>query len=395
VRERECARERERTQASEIIYTCLVLCDLNRAHPALFADLCVCVCVGLVLCDYIRAHPALFADKRILELGAGNGLQGVVLSRLPQPPASITLTDHHPLVLKLMKRNLLVNGVKVLQDWRHDAPLNGDDCSALNHPPTCRQAGASERECPVGPEGGRGGGGDGGISCAQPTPTAHTCQRQEPVEAEAEAVGAPASERSRAGREAKGDLVVRTMLLDWEVCQREAQIDAESRQEAAARAISQQGLQGDTGGLVDLHRLGPVDVILGADVTYAPELATALLCTIKMLLEQDKDPRRVAYISASVRSEQNVEHFHQEIERFGLKCSRIGCYRLPLSHSEDSGVGRGGGGGGGREEGGGGQCEGARAEGEEDAWIETMTPLMRAYSSIFVASEIHLFCVRL
>jgi hypothetical protein len=24
-----------------------------------------------------------------------------------------------------------------------------------------------------------------------------------------------------------------------------------------------------------------------------------------------------------------------------------------------------------------------------------MTPLMRAYSSIFVASEIHLFCVRL
>ena len=76
---------------------------------------------GMVLCDYIRAHPALFANKRVLELGAGNGLQGVVLSRLPQPPASITLTDHHPSVLRLMARHGLPLPALIRDEFRGDA----------------------------------------------------------------------------------------------------------------------------------------------------------------------------------------------------------------------------------------------------------------------------------
>jgi len=63
---------------------------------ALFLSLSLSL--GLVLCDYVRSNGELFAGKRVLELGAGNGLLGVVLSRLPLPPASIVLSDHHPKV---------------------------------------------------------------------------------------------------------------------------------------------------------------------------------------------------------------------------------------------------------------------------------------------------------
>jgi hypothetical protein len=48
---------------------------------------------GLVLGDFIRSNPHLVANKRVLELGAGNGLLGVILSRLsppPPPPLSVS-----------------------------------------------------------------------------------------------------------------------------------------------------------------------------------------------------------------------------------------------------------------------------------------------------------------
>jgi len=71
--------------------------SLSFSH-SLSLSLFLSLSLGLVLCDYVRSNGGLFAGKRVLELGAGNGLLGVVLSRLPLPPASIVLSDHHPKV---------------------------------------------------------------------------------------------------------------------------------------------------------------------------------------------------------------------------------------------------------------------------------------------------------
>ena len=85
-------------------------------------------------CDAVRharANPALFANKRVRELGAGSGLHGAVLSRLSQPLASITRTDYRTSVLRLMVRNLVVNGVGVLPGWSNARArwLRGHACS--------------------------------------------------------------------------------------------------------------------------------------------------------------------------------------------------------------------------------------------------------------------------
>jgi len=96
---------------------------------------------GLFLCDLIARQPEKFAGRRVLELGAGNGLTGVVFARMTPPPAEVclanaratrtasrgsparlirtggvlpaqvVLTDHTEPVLALMEHNLRLNGV--------------------------------------------------------------------------------------------------------------------------------------------------------------------------------------------------------------------------------------------------------------------------------------------
>ena len=64
-----------------------------------------------------------------------------------------------------------------------------------------------------------------------------------------------------------------------------------------------------------------MDVILGADCTYAPELATALLVTIKQLLTRQAGS--IAYVAASHRSEHTSQHLHAEIRRLDLTCTLV------------------------------------------------------------------------
>jgi hypothetical protein len=48
-----------------------------------------------------------------VELGAGCGMTGVLLSRLPKPPASITMTDHTKRIVDNIAANMRSNGVPV------------------------------------------------------------------------------------------------------------------------------------------------------------------------------------------------------------------------------------------------------------------------------------------
>eukprot|EP01017_Pseudomicrothorax_dubius_P041377 TRINITY_DN6611_c0_g2_i4.p1 TRINITY_DN6611_c0_g2~~TRINITY_DN6611_c0_g2_i4.p1 ORF type:complete len:225 (+),score=51.54 TRINITY_DN6611_c0_g2_i4:73-747(+) len=55
------------------------------------------------LSEYIVDNQELFKDKTILELGAGVGLCGLVAAHFAQ---TIVLTDHHDVVLDLLRRNI-------------------------------------------------------------------------------------------------------------------------------------------------------------------------------------------------------------------------------------------------------------------------------------------------
>jgi hypothetical protein len=168
---------------------------------------------GLVLCDYVCANPSLFSGKNVLELGAGNGMLGVVLSRLPDPPASIVLTDHHPKVLDLMEKNLRMNGVNIVHDWR-PCPLHD-----AQHLACCPDDGAphvpfSDTDKATASEEGNdmqcGGGGRGPTWPCVTGSLACACALRGKDGAGA---ASPASEASTKN--------VRTVLLDWEVCSKE------------------------------------------------------------------------------------------------------------------------------------------------------------------------------
>jgi predicted nicotinamide N-methyase len=71
------------------------------------------------LAEELAARPALVAGKRVLELGAGVGLPGIVAQSLG---AAVTQTDHQEAALDLARRNAEQNGVAgirtLLLDWR-------------------------------------------------------------------------------------------------------------------------------------------------------------------------------------------------------------------------------------------------------------------------------------
>jgi predicted nicotinamide N-methyase len=71
------------------------------------------------LARYLAANPELAAGKRLLELGAGVGLPGLVARTLG---AQVWQTDHQPGALALAQTNAEQNGVqgvtRFLADWR-------------------------------------------------------------------------------------------------------------------------------------------------------------------------------------------------------------------------------------------------------------------------------------
>jgi len=76
---------------------------------------------GLFLSEFVRGNMALFSGKRVLELGAGNGVAGICLARLQEPPDRIILTDHSSRALELLEENLRVNDVDLHRSHRAGA----------------------------------------------------------------------------------------------------------------------------------------------------------------------------------------------------------------------------------------------------------------------------------
>ncbi len=71
------------------------------------------------LARHLEAHPEMVRGKRVLELGAGVGLPGLVAQSLG---AEVWQTDHQPGALSLLRINAHDNGLPVPQtfvaDWR-------------------------------------------------------------------------------------------------------------------------------------------------------------------------------------------------------------------------------------------------------------------------------------
>lgn len=72
---------------------------------------------SIALGHEVAARAGEFAGRRVLELGAGTGLPGIVAASLG---ASVVQTDNHELVLHLARRNAEANGVSLEHrqaDW--------------------------------------------------------------------------------------------------------------------------------------------------------------------------------------------------------------------------------------------------------------------------------------
>jgi predicted nicotinamide N-methyase len=63
---------------------------------------------ALALSEFISHHKEIFEGKRILEMGAGLGLAGLVAAATCAP-LQVILTDYHDRVLDLLTENVLIS----------------------------------------------------------------------------------------------------------------------------------------------------------------------------------------------------------------------------------------------------------------------------------------------
>ena len=61
------------------------------------------------LCSYLAGAPSLVRGRRVLELGAGAGLPGIVAGLIGA--GTVTLTDGEPLAVSLARRTAALNGL--------------------------------------------------------------------------------------------------------------------------------------------------------------------------------------------------------------------------------------------------------------------------------------------
>ena len=80
---------------------------------------------GACLAEFLIEHPALIRDKKVLELGAGVGLTGIVAAGLCQAK-HLHMTDYTEACLDNMEHNITVN-----KDWlvRHGVNVDDNECS--------------------------------------------------------------------------------------------------------------------------------------------------------------------------------------------------------------------------------------------------------------------------
>ncbi|XP_037073906.1 protein-lysine N-methyltransferase EEF2KMT-like [Pollicipes pollicipes] len=105
---------------------------------------------GKALLDWYLLRPEAIQGRRVLELGAGLGLTGLALCRTCSP-ASYHVTDGHPLVVEMLKYNVLKN-LELAED---DLPVVDESaCAAFV---SDAPASAPLKPC--------GGPADGGATC--------------------------------------------------------------------------------------------------------------------------------------------------------------------------------------------------------------------------------------
>lgn len=89
---------------------------------------------GIFLGDWILSSGDQFVGKRILELGSGTGLTGIIAARTCTP-GQLILSDCHEQVLKLARENVALNGCQNLVqvvDLNWDSPTTTLDEYALD-----------------------------------------------------------------------------------------------------------------------------------------------------------------------------------------------------------------------------------------------------------------------
>ncbi|CAF3265184.1 unnamed protein product [Rotaria sp. Silwood2] len=92
------------------------------------------ICLG----DYLMKRIHLLENKRIIELGAGSGLLGLALLKYSDKILSYTFTDYSPMILNLLRQNILLNfsddefnkRIKIEElDWnQYSIDENNQDC---------------------------------------------------------------------------------------------------------------------------------------------------------------------------------------------------------------------------------------------------------------------------
>jgi predicted nicotinamide N-methyase len=77
-----------------------------------------------ILCQYIVQNSDKFRNKRVLELGSGAGLPGLLVSHYAK---RTVLTDHNKIVLELLQKNISINNLQKcdcrLLEWANENHL--------------------------------------------------------------------------------------------------------------------------------------------------------------------------------------------------------------------------------------------------------------------------------
>eukprot|EP00611_Tribonema_gayanum_P003069 TRINITY_DN12397_c0_g1_i4.p1 TRINITY_DN12397_c0_g1~~TRINITY_DN12397_c0_g1_i4.p1 ORF type:complete len:389 (-),score=129.26 TRINITY_DN12397_c0_g1_i4:246-1412(-) len=263
----------------------------------------------------VRLSPAAFAGKRVVELGAGCGLSGLVAS---QYAAATALTDGSDVVLDLLRRSVALQRERAGSAARSEGRcVCATACGDLSTGCCCTGASASAAAgvlgaaddgggggggsagagssaclqcvCKAESHGGAGGGtsdGDGSGSCAACGNGGGACACATD-DANSGSVGSPQEGR---GSERCGELHVASLL--W----------------------------GDRRALDEfLEAFGPPDVLLGADVVCWPAFITPFLLTVKGLLQASRDARAAAlYLGYVCRATSTTDALMARAAALGL-----------------------------------------------------------------------------
>lgn len=82
----------------QLLLACLLAADYDLTGQILWPG-------GRLLAEYLGAHPELLRRSGACELGSGLGLVGIFASQaLP-----VVLTDHNPVILEVLARNVELN----------------------------------------------------------------------------------------------------------------------------------------------------------------------------------------------------------------------------------------------------------------------------------------------